>query len=241
VVGSCRCIRRVMSQQRAQGQPRQGVLNFITFGESPQPTSTRAIRSHAAKAGWKLRKNSRSLAAAAQSGGPLLGPTTEAAPTDRLAPPRHRNLPAVPSWPDHDTVPRVVPSLASSTSHTLSSGSSDSTPSSDSPPDTAMDPTAEDTDFAEPGFIEDDDEDDDLEDVDSDVSPFAGTDTTRPQCSSVISPHQLGSTHDPFSQFPVRWEEAFGPLVQFCKYPSLAHLPLGSRWAHQFKSDPTVT
>lgn len=104
-----------------------------------------------------------------------------------------------------------------------------------------MDPTAEDTDFAEPGFIEDDDEDDDLEDVDSNVFPFAGTNTTRPQCSSVISPHQLGSTHDPFSQFPVRWEEAFGPLVQFCKCPSLAHLHLGSRWTYQLKSGPTVT
>jgi hypothetical protein len=219
-----------MSQQRAQGQgqPRQGMLNFITFGESPQPTSTRAIRSHAAKAGWKLRKSSRSLAAAAPPGGPLLGPTTEAAPTDRFASPRHRNLPAVPSWPEHNNVPRTVPSLASSTSHTLSTGSSYSTPSPGSPHDTAMDLIIQDTASTELGFICDDDEDS-SEDVDSHELQLADTDPTRLQ---YPSPHRLGSTHDPFSQFPVRWEEAFGPLVQFCKYPSFVHLPASSRKTH---------
>ena len=209
-----------MSQQRAQGQPRQGMLNFIlTFGESPQPTSTRAIRSHAAKAGWKLRKDSRSLAAAAQSGGALLGPTTEPAPPARLAPPRHRNLPAVPSWPENDIVPRVVPSWASSTSHSLSTSSSVSTPSSDSPHDTAMDTTTEHTGSAEPGFTCDDDEDE-LDDIPSHALQSSTTDPTRSRLSFMLSPHQLGSTHDPFSQFPVRWEEAFGPLVQFCKSSS---------------------
>lgn len=229
-----------MSQQRAQGQPRQGMLNFITFGESPQPTSTRAIRSHAAKVGWKLRKNSRSLTAAAQPGGPLLGPTTEAAPTARLAPPRHRNLPAVPSWPEHDIVPKVVPSSASSTSHTLSASPLSSTPSSGSPHDTTMDLTTEDS-IAESDFICDDNEDD-LEDVDSHSLQLVSRDSTRLQSSSMSFPHQLGSTLDPFSQFPVRWEEAFGPLVQFCKSSPLIHLPAGSRCARsQLKSDHIVT
>jgi hypothetical protein len=214
-----------MSQQRTQGQPRQGMLNFITFGESPQPTSTRAIRSHAAKAGWKLRKNSRSLAAAAQPGGPLLGPTTEPAPVARLAPPRYRNMPAVPSWPDHDTVPMVATSLASSTSRSLSTKSSDSTPSPTySPYDAAMDLTPEVIRSAEPDSIDEDDEDD-LENVDSSVLQLATTDLTLPQSSSILFSQTLGSTHDPFSQFPVRWEESFGPLVQFCKYPSFLCLP----------------
>jgi hypothetical protein len=216
-----------MSQQRTQGQPRQGMLNFITFGESPQPTSTRAIRSHAAKAGWKLRKNSRSLAAAAQPGGPLLGPTTEPPPVARLAPPRYRNMPAVPSWPDHDTVPMVAPSLASSTSLSLSTNSSDSTPSTCSPHDAAMDLAPEVTQSAESGSIDEDDEDDDLENVDSHVLQLATTDLPLPQSSSILFSHKLGSTHDPFSQFPVRWEESFGPLVQFCKYFLLSVYLLG--------------
>lgn len=47
--------------------------------------------------------------------------------------------------------------------------------------------------------------------------------------TSVLSLHQLGSTHDPFSQFPVRWEESFGPLIHFCKYFSLDGLVGGSK------------
>lgn len=42
---------------------------------------------------------------------------------------------------------------------------------------------------------------------------------TGPQLSSIVHPSQLGSTHDPFCQFPVRWEESFGPLIHFCEYP----------------------
>jgi len=67
---------------------------------------------------------------------------------------------------------------------------------------------------AEFGSVRDDDEDD-LEDIDSLELRLVTTESTRPQSSSSLFPHQLGSTHDPFSQFPVRWEEAFGPLVQF--------------------------
>jgi hypothetical protein len=217
-----------MSHQRTQAQPRQGMLNFITFGESPQPTSTRAIRSHAAKAGWKLRKTSRSLASSAQSEGPLLGPIADPAPGARLAQPRHRNLPAVPSWPDHDGAGKIVPSLASSTS--ISTNSSNSTPSSTySSHENDMDLMTEDIEPAESGFVCDDDEDD-LREVDSHALQFATTDSAHPQSSSTLFPHQLGSSHDPFSQFPVRWEEAFGPLVQFCKYPSCVHLPARSKW-----------
>jgi hypothetical protein len=217
-----------MSHQRTQAQPRQGMLNFITFGESPQPTSTRAIRSHAAKAGWKLRKTSRSLAAAATPGGPLLGPTAEAAPAARLAQPRYRNLPAVPSWPDHDAAGKTVPSLASSTS--ISTNSSNSTPSSTySSHENDMDLMTEDIGSAEFSFVCDDDEND-LEDVDSHALQLATADSAHSRSSSTLFPRQLGSTHDPFSQFPVRWEEAFGPLVQFCKYASRVHLPSGSKW-----------
>lgn len=86
-----------------------------------------------------------------------------------------------------------------------------------------MDTTTEHTASAEVGFICDDDEDE-LDDIAPYALPFNTTDPTGPHFSTMSSPHQLGSTHDPFSQFPVRWEEAFGPLVQFCKSSLLVQL-----------------
>lgn len=86
-----------------------------------------------------------------------------------------------------------------------------------------MDTTTEDTGSAESGFICDDDEDR-MDDVSSRAVQFSTADPTRSRLSSLSSPHQLGSTHDPFSQFPVRWEEAFGPLVQFCKSSSCTRI-----------------
>ncbi|THW39835.1 hypothetical protein D6D25_04809 [Aureobasidium pullulans] len=132
---------------QAPTQPRQGNLNFITFGEPQQSPSTRAIRSHAAKEGWKSRKKSKSIAAAAQT--PLPRATTENAPAALLAPPR---------------------------------------------------------------LVEDDEE----EEMDSHALAAATSlMLSESQSARMFKPHQLGSTHDPFQQFPVRWEESFGPLVQF--------------------------
>ncbi|KAI4717847.1 hypothetical protein E4T48_05956 [Aureobasidium sp. EXF-10727] len=214
-----------MSQKRAQGQPRQGMLNFITFGEPQQSTSTRAIRSHAAKAGWKSRKNSRSLAAAASSSLSGAGPTTETAPAAHFAPPYHRKLPAVPSWPDDENASRVVPSLVSFDSRsTLSTNSSHSSPSSTrSPHDIAMDAIIDDKVMI--------DDERDIEYVDSQALQSASSDSTSSLSSTVWFPHQLGSTHDPFSQFPVRWEESFGPLVQFYRNC------LGEVWMGLISSD----
>ncbi|KAI5208301.1 hypothetical protein E4T38_02822 [Aureobasidium subglaciale] len=197
-----------MPDQR-QAQPQPGILNFVTFGETQsETTSTRAIRSHAAKVGWKSRKTSRSLAAAARN--PMLGITTEHAPKAPLARPRQRTQSAVPSWPDRDIAPRVVPSLALSTSY-----SSPSTDSSRSTPSSAY--------FSADSGMDclSDSEDTTLEHVDTheianhQVSQPAMIASTPPQTALALKPNQLGSTHDPFSQFPVSWQESYGPLVQF--------------------------
>ncbi|THX49823.1 hypothetical protein D6D06_08336 [Aureobasidium pullulans] len=191
---------------QAPTQPRQGNLNFITFGEPQQSPSTRAIRSHAAKEGWKSRKKSKSIAAAAQT--PLPRATTENAPAALLAPPRRRNIPAVPSWPTDGNITRAVPSLPQSTSFSShSTNSSRSTPSTSYSPDALMD----DPDLQNPRVVEDDEEE-----MDSHALAAAtGLILSESQPARMFKPHQLGSTHDPFQQFPVRWEESFGPLVQF--------------------------
>ncbi|KAI5272158.1 hypothetical protein E4T47_04590 [Aureobasidium subglaciale] len=199
-----------MPDQR-QAQPQPGILNFVTFGETQsETTSTRAIRSHAAKVGWKSRKTSRSLAAAARN--PLLGITTEHAPKAPLARPRQRIQSAVPSWPDRDIAPSV-PSLALSTSY--SSPSTDSSRSTPSPAyfsaDSGMDRLT-------------DSEDATLEYVDADENT-----------ALALKPNQLGSTHDPFSQFPVSWQESYGPLVQFYR-SCLGEVWMGLitvDWGHQ--------
>ncbi|KAI5194168.1 hypothetical protein E4T39_08747 [Aureobasidium subglaciale] len=197
-----------MPDQR-QAQPQPGILNFVTFGETQsETTSTRAIRSHAAKVGWKSRKSSKSLAAATRN--PLLALTTEHAPKAPFARPRQRNSSAVPSWPNSDVAPRVVPSLALSTYH-----SSPSTDSSRSTPSSAYFSTDSGMDRLT------DSEDATLEYVDTDENansrvPQPATTTSMPSRIALApKPNQLGSTHDPFSQFPVSWQESYGPLVQF--------------------------
>jgi hypothetical protein len=92
-----------------------------------------------------------------------------------------------------------------------------------------MDLMTEDIEPTESGLVCDDNEDD-LREAESHALQLATADLAHLQSSSTLFAHQLGSTHDPFSQFPVRWEEAFGPLVQFCKYPSCVHLPARPKW-----------
>lgn len=224
----CWGYRVVMPQQRTPGPPpRQGMLNIITFGEPQESTSVRAIRSHAAKAGWKSRKNSKTLAAAAKNAVP--GSIAEVAPAAaQLAPPRHGNLPAVPSWPEHDTARSIVPPLASpSLPSPPSTNSSDSSPSSThSPRDTAMVSMTDDCGFAKSGS---NDDEEDTDHVNYHALQLMSKESIDPRSTAIARPHQLGSTHDPFSQFPVRWEESFGPLIHFCKYLSHHGLSGGRR------------
>ncbi|KAK5999488.1 hypothetical protein QM012_005341 [Aureobasidium pullulans] len=207
-----------MSQQRTSGPPpRQGMLNIITFGEPQESTSVRAIRSHAAKAGWKSRKNSRTRAAAAQNSLPGPGAAEPAPATARLAPPPlpHKTLPAVPSWLEHDTARKIVPPLQSSNLPSPpSSNSSDSPPSSThSPHDTVMASTIDDSGYAR--FETNNHDEEDLDHDNTHALELMTKEPTASRFTSIAHPSQFGSTHDPFSQFPVRWEEAFGPLIHF--------------------------
>ncbi|KAH0362236.1 hypothetical protein KCU65_g8155, partial [Aureobasidium melanogenum] len=192
------------------------MLNIITFGEPQESTSVRAIRSHAAKAGWKSRKNSRGKAlAAAAAKNALPGPTTEAAPdAAQLAPPRHKKTPAVPSHPEHGVARSIVPPLESH--------------NSSSPPSTVMGSMTDDTSFAKSEINHDKE---DMENVNSDAFQLIAREPTRSRFTSVAHPHQFGSTHDPFSQFPVRWEESFGPLIHFYRNN------LGEAWMGAISAD----
>ena len=218
-----------MPQQRTPGPPRQEMLNIITFGEPQESTSVRAIRSHAAKAGWKSRKNSRGKTFAAAAKNPLLGPTSEAAPAAaQLASSRHKNSPAIPSRPEHAIAHSIVQPLEShDSSSSPSTNASDSTSSSvDSPHDTATGSITDDTGFAK---FEINDDKGDLENGNSHAFQLIAREPLRSRFTSILHPGQLGSTHDPFSQFPVRWEESFGPLIHFCKHSSPNSLSRGAK------------
>lgn len=207
--------------------PRQEMLNIITFGEPQESTSVRAIRSHAAKAGWKSRKNSRGKAlAAAAAKNALPGPTTETAPdAAQLAPSRHKNLPDGPSRPEHGIDCSTVQPLEShNSSSSPSTTSSDS--SAHSPHDTAMGSVTDDTDLAMSGINYDKE---DMEDDNSHAFQLIAREPARSRFTPIANPHQFGSTHDPFSQFPARWEESFGPLIHFCKHLSPDSLSKGRK------------
>jgi len=206
------------------------MLNIITFGEPQESTSVRAIRSHAAKAGWKSRKNSRGKTlAAAAARNPLLGPISEAAPAAaQLALPRHKNSPAIPSRSEHDIARSIVqPSESDNSSSSPSTYASDLTPSStNSSHDTAMGSMTDDTGSAK---SEINDDKGDMENGNYHALQLIAREPTRPHFTSIAHPRQFGSTHDPFSQFPVRWEESFGPLIHFCKCFSPDTLSGGSK------------
>ncbi|KAG9632946.1 hypothetical protein KCU64_g16030, partial [Aureobasidium melanogenum] len=207
------------------------MLNIITFGEPQESTSIRAIRSHAAKAGWKSRKNSRGKTLAAAAKNPLLGPTSEAAPAAaQLASSRYKNSPAIPSRPEHAIAHSIVQPLEShDSSSSPSTNASDSTSSSvDSPHDTAMGSITDDTGFAK---FEINDDKGDLENGNSHAFQLIAREPTRSRFTSIPHPGQLGSTHDPFSQFPVRWEEPFGPLIHFYRNN------LGEAWMGLISAD----
>ncbi|KAG9949818.1 hypothetical protein KCU85_g3987, partial [Aureobasidium melanogenum] len=209
--------------------PRQEMLNIITFGEPQESTSVRAIRSHAAKAGWKSRKNSRGKAlAAAAAKNALPGPTTETAPdAAQLAPSRHKNLPDGPSRPEHGIDCSTVQPLEShNSSSSPSTTSSDS--SAHSPHDTAMGSVTDDTDLAMSGINYDKE---DMEDDNSHAFQLIAREPARSRFTPIANPHQFGSTHDPFSQFPARWEESFGPLIHFYRNN------LGEAWMGLISAD----
>ncbi|KAG9882008.1 hypothetical protein KCU94_g19571, partial [Aureobasidium melanogenum] len=208
------------------------MLNIITFGEPQESTSVRAIRSHAAKAGWKSRKNSRGKTlAAAAARNPLLGPISEAAPAAaQLALPRHKNSPAIPSRSEHDIARSIVqPSESDNSSSSPSTYASDLTPSStNSSHDTAMGSMTDDTGSAK---SEINDDKGDMENGNYHALQLIAREPTRPHFTSIAHPRQFGSTHDPFSQFPVRWEESFGPLIHFYRNS------LGEAWMGLISAD----
>jgi hypothetical protein len=168
--------------QQQYGRPQQGPLNFIVWqsdiecspGDSLQSTTPRAVRSHAARVGWKSRKRSQSVA------------------TRLLGRPVADPHPPVPS----------TSSLISSTSSTSSTSTS---------------PTLS-SEFA---FVNHQPINDNKND-----NPHASRPTTTNQTlaashsntTSTLQTRLIGSTHDPFSQFPVRWEDSFGTLIHFCTY-----------------------
>lgn len=89
-----------------------------------------------------------------------------------------------------------------------------------------MDSMTDDIGFAKP---EANDDDEDIDNGNSHALQLMTKEPTGSRFTSIAHPHQLGSTHDPFSQFPVRWEESFGPLIHFCKSLSPNGLSGGSR------------
>jgi hypothetical protein len=69
----------------------------------------------------------------------------------------------------------------------------------------------------------------DMENGDPHALQLITREPTRSRFTSFAHPRQFGSIHDPFLQFPVRWEESFGPLIHFCKYFSPNTLSGGSK------------
>ncbi|KAG9522438.1 hypothetical protein KCU93_g7061, partial [Aureobasidium melanogenum] len=207
------------------------MLNIITFGEPQESTSVRAVRSHAARAGWKSRKNSRGKALAAAARNPLLGPTSEAAPAAaQLASPRYKNSPAIPSRPELDIAHSILqPSESHNSSSSPSTYASASTPSStNSPHDTTVGSIKDDTGFVKSGINHDTG---DMENGDPHALQLITREPTRSRFTSFAHPRQFGSIHDPFLQFPVRWEESFGPLIHFYRNS------LGEAWMGLISAD----
>ena len=197
---------------QSQRPQRSADLNFITFGEPQQIKATRAIRSHAARAGWKSRKNSKGAPS------PLVHATSENAPAVFMS--THQgDLSGIPSWSSDNTPHHAAThSLSSSSSRSsLSAKSSSSTPlTAQSPRDVNGVNLMNDLDFSKPQAADEDQEN-------RLPSRVSNDDSSRADLSSSTRNVRLQpscSGHNSFSQFPVHWENSFDSLVDFCKYAS---------------------